>query len=106
MLNAIIKNDSRRSHESIPPILITGDHVSPLPHPNILHSLTGSIGNNVEETLLGEVVEEEEEHLLGTAHTVTLSPRREKVLAWQTHGGRCPDLHGIGEVQHEDYLIL
>ena len=45
--------------------------MSPFPH-----SLTGSIGDNVEKTLLREVVEEEEEHLLGTAHTVTLSPRR------------------------------
>ena len=103
MLNAIIKNDSRRSHESIPP---HPDNRRSCPHPNTLHSLTGSIGDNVEETLLGEVVEEEEEHLLGTSYTVTLSPRREEVLTWQTHGGRCPDLHGIGEVQHEDYLIL
>ena len=50
--------------------------MSPLPHPNTLHSLTGSIGDNVEETLLREVMEEEEKHFLGTAHTVTLSPRR------------------------------
>mgnify|MGYP003474508429 CR=1 FL=1 len=102
MSNAIIKKGTRRSHGPIPPHTNTQKAVK-------YGRLTGSIGDNVEETLLRKVVEEKEKHLLGTAHTITLSPRNGegKVLAWQPYAHEvCPDLHGIGEVQHEDDLIL